>query len=391
MNAQNERLYNLSAFQAIALFSSSFLPVMFWIYPTVAVHYARLDAQWALLLTVLIGVFISWVHGRLNDRFPNMTGPDFACLVWGRWMGKAITALYVPVYLLFLAVSLYFTISLMKYFFPLTMRMWLALAMIIVAWRGAWCGVEAMGRASAIVHPLTFAGILASFGAILAHADQPLIPLSFTSLSQTASGVYHLLPLYLGMDLILIVNPYYRHRRGKSEWYPVIAAAIGGVVVMLVFFSIVVNLGFTPTERLAYPVQVVIQLIRLRGFLVERLGIVIIILSVAYTTLFLGNHIWALSTTIARIVGVSDHKFRPFTFFVAPGIFAISQIIATTMQARDLVTVILAPASWVVVVIIPVSTHLLASLRGIRTDTRGEIQPEGRQRRAARRRARSSP
>ena len=391
MNAQNERLYNLSAFQAIALFSSSFLPVMFWIYPTVAVHYARLDAQWALLVTVLIGVFISWVHGRLNDRFPNMTGPDFTCLVWGKWMGKAITALYVPVYLLFLGVSLYFTTSLMKYFFPLTMRMWLALAMTIVAWRGGWCGVEAMGRASAIVHPMTFAGILASFGAILAHADQPVIPLSFTSLSQTASGVYHLLPLYLGMDLILIVNPYYRHRHGKSEWYPVIAAAIDGVVVMLVFFSIVVNLGFTPTERLAYPVQVVIQLIRLRGFLVERLGIVIIILSVAFTTLFLGNHIWALSTTIARIVGVSDHKFRPFTFFVAPSIFAISQIIATTMQARDIVTVILAPASWVVVVIIPVSTHLLASLRGIRTDTREEIQPEGRQRRAARRRARSSP
>ncbi|WP_062309016.1 GerAB/ArcD/ProY family transporter [Alicyclobacillus sendaiensis] len=391
MNAQNERLYNLSAFQAIALFSSSFLPVMFWIYPTIAVHYARLDAQWSLLCTVLIGVFISWVHGRLNDRFPNMPGPDFACLVWGKWMGKAITALYVPVYLLFLGVSLYFAISLMKYFFPLTMRMWLALAMIVVAWRGAWCGVEAMGRASAIVHPLTFAGILASFGAILANADQPLIPISFTSLSQTASGVYHLLPLYLGMDLILVSSPYYRHRRGKSEWYPVIATAIGGVVVILVFFAIVVNLGFTPTERLAYPVQMVIQLIRLRGFLVERLGIVIIILSVAYTTLFLGNHIWALSSTVARIVGVSDHKFRPFTFFVAPSIFAISQIIAMTTQARDIVTAILAPASWVVVVVIPLCTYLIASLRGIRTDTREEIQPKGRQRRAARRRARRSP
>lgn len=391
MNQQNERLYNLSAYQAIALFSSSFLPVMFWIYPTVAVHYARLDAQWSLLLTVLIGVLISWVHGRLNDRFPNMTGPDFACLVWGRWMGKLLTSLYVPVYLLFLGVSLYFTVSLMKYFFPFTMRMWLALAMITVAWRGAWCGVEAMGRASAIVHPLTFAGILASFGAILANADQPLIPFAFTSVSQTVSGTYHLLPLYLGMDLILIVNPYYRHRRGKSEWYPVIAAAIGGVVVMLVFLAIVVNLGFTPTERLAYPVQVVIQLIRLRGFLVERLGIVIIILSVAYTTLFLGNHIWALSATIARIVGASDHKFRPFTFFVAPTIFAISQIIATTMQARDIVTVILAPASWVVVVLIPMSTHLLATIRGIRTDTREEIQTQGRQRRQAGRRARRAP
>lgn len=380
----------LSKYQAIALSSSSYLPVMFWFYPSVAVHYALLDAQWAVLAVVLIGVWVNWMHGKFNDRFPNMTGADPAILLFGKPLGKLIVISYMPVYILFVALSLYFTISLMKYFFPHTPRYILGAAMMLVSWRGAWCGIETLGRTAAIVHPLTFAGIIAAFTAILFQAKHPMIPLTMASPKATAIATYHLLPLYLGVDLILILSPYYAHKNKVSVWYPVYGSIASAIIVLLVFFSIVMNLGWSPVERLAYPVQVVIQLIRMRGFLVERLGIVIIILSVAFTTLFISNHIWGISTTIARIFGQSDHKFKPFTFFTAPCVYTISMIVQSTVEARSLVYNILTPVTWLLVVIIPTVKLVTSYVRNIRTDDREEgpkqiKQPSRRYRRLQRR------
>ncbi|WP_067622412.1 GerAB/ArcD/ProY family transporter [Alicyclobacillus acidiphilus] len=365
----------LSIMQVIALSSSSYFPVLFWIYPQLAIHYAMLDAQWAVLAVAVLGIGINWLHGKLNDRFPNMTGADSVNLLFGKFVGKLIVCLYVPVYILFLSLSLYFMSNLMKYFFPNTPKYVFIGLLMAASWRGAMGGVESLGRAASIVHSLTFGGLILTFGVVYLQAEHRMIPITLTHPTAVAVSTFHLLPLYLGVDLVLMLSPYYKHLPKKSQWYPVWGAIAGGIVLILVFLSIVANLGWVPTERLSFPVQVVIQLIRIHGFVIERLGIVIIILSVAFVTVFAANHIWALSATLACLFNRSDHDFKPFTYLVVPAVFIVSIIIQNGAQARILVDIVLAPASAVLTILVPLLKLFISSVFGIRTDDRGERPP----------------
>ncbi|WAH38895.1 GerAB/ArcD/ProY family transporter [Alicyclobacillus dauci] len=358
----------ISVFQTIALCSSSYFPVVFWFFPSIAVEHAKFDAQWSVLLVAIVGVGIAWLYGALNERFPNITGADVHVMVSGRWLGKVILVAYIPVYLLFLALSLYFTVNLMKYFFPDTPQAVFAIFICVVGWRGAWLGIEALGRVASIVHPLTFAGLIASFVMVYFRAERHLIPHQLVNTMNVVQATYHLLPLYLGMNLFVMLSPYYNHAKRKSIWYPIISAIIGGVVLCIVFLSTVINLGWEPITKVMYPLQMTIQLIRLQGFLIERLGIVILILSVAFGTLFVSNHIWALSTVVARILDRTDDAYKPFTPLVVVLMFLGYTFIRNPVQARELVEDYLTPVSVILLIVVPGLELLIAKIRGMRTD-----------------------
>lgn len=347
---------------------------MFWIFPAVAIQYAQLDAQWAVCGVVLVGVLIAWIHGLENERFPNMTGADPAQLLFGKFVGKLVIWIYVPFYILFVSLSIFFTINIIKYYFPDTPKYVFVLMFLAVGWRGAWMGIETLARVSAIIHPFTFLGLLITFSVAFFKSEHHWLPHKIVNFGHVGSGIYHLLPLYFGIDIVLTMSPYYIHAKRKSLWYPIYGAIASGFILLLVFASIVSTLGWIPAAKLLYPTQMEIQLIRIDGFIIERLGIVIIILSVAFSLLFVSNHIWSISATISRLFNRSDHDYRKFSFFVVPVIFIMSMMIRNGAQARDIINIYLAPVSVVLMIGFPLVKIATSMIRGIRTDDREEIR-----------------
>ncbi|GEO26112.1 hypothetical protein AAC03nite_18970 [Alicyclobacillus acidoterrestris] len=357
----------LSAYQTVSLVSSSYLPVMFWFFPAVAVDYAKFDAQWAVLGVALVGCFSAWIQGALNERFPDRVGTDAHQLIFGKWLGKLIIWMYVPPYILFLGLTLYFGINLFKYYFPATPQYAIGAMLIAVSWRGAWLGIETLGRVATVIFTLSATGMLAAFITLYLQADRHWMSHTVAQPMSVFEGIYHLCPLYFGLNLVIALSPYYKHKKNTTIWYPVLSTMLAGSMIFILFCAVVANLGWMPLTKLTYPVQMALQLLRPQGFLIERLGVIIIVLSVGLGSVFQSNHIWALSTVIARLMGQADDRFRRFTGVIVLCEYLVALSISNPAQARQIENYILSPFSWVLLIITPGIELLVAYVRGIKT------------------------
>ncbi|WAH36489.1 GerAB/ArcD/ProY family transporter [Alicyclobacillus dauci] len=358
----------LSWFQVIAVSSTSYLPLIFWFFPRIAVEHAGLDALWAVLGVVIVGVMTGWVIGLNNERFPNITGADMTRAIWGKWIGTAVDMLYFPVYLSFNALCVFFFVVVLNSFLPNTPLPVLIVVMCLVAARGAWLGIESLARVASIVHPFTWLGIVVIFLVLLFQAHRLWIPHTVTSWTNIINGIYHLYPLYFGFNIVLMLNPYYQHKKRQSVWYPIISAIAGGVIIVIVSLAVILNLGWEATKDISFSLPFAIQLLRLTGSPVERVGILIIIVATAFTVLFVSNAIWGLSTLTARIFNMSDDKYKWFTSPVAILTMIVACSFRSEQQGFQFLDKYLVPLSWVVVLGEPLLKWIIAVLRGLRTE-----------------------
>ena len=76
-------------------------------------------------------------------------------LVYGNVIGKLVTCMYIPGYLLFVTVSLYSLSVTLKSLLPNTPRLATVAALTLVAMMGAMYGLEAISRVASIIFPVT--------------------------------------------------------------------------------------------------------------------------------------------------------------------------------------------------------------------------------------------
>lgn len=358
----------LTWFQMIELSSSSFFPMTFWIFPRIAVKYGHMDAQWSVIAVIIVSAFTGWIQGCLNERFPSITGADMHMKVYGKWLGRTSAICYLLVYIFFVALCAFFFTSAMKSFFPNTPNVFFVGALCLVGARVAWHGVESIARLASIIHPLTWLGLVVVFTFIILQAKWFWLPHTVTSWSNTFRGMYYVFPVYLGFNLVLMLSPYYEHKRRKSVWYPVISAAVSGIPLMLAFLAVVLTMGWEPARHITYSIPFVLQLVRMQGWIVERFGIMVVIFSTAFTASFISNHIWALSVQTARVFGKSDSHYKPYIFPIGFVVWGIAVFIQSEQQAFELVEKYLVPLSWILLLGSPILTLLIAMARRLRQE-----------------------
>ncbi|RIV28168.1 hypothetical protein D2Q93_02765 [Alicyclobacillaceae bacterium I2511] len=135
----------------------------------------------------------------------------------------------------------------------------------------------------------------------------------------------------------------------------------------MAFATVILNIGWMPTEHVLYPFQGVLQLIRIQGGLIEQTGILVILLSTAFTIEFVGNHIWGISLLIGRIFNVPENTHKWLTHLVTPVIAIGAMLIQNSVQALDLLNKYMVPASWFLLLISPGLLLGFAMIRGIST------------------------
>ncbi|MCL6518078.1 GerAB/ArcD/ProY family transporter, partial [Alicyclobacillus sp.] len=307
--------YRMHWLQIMELVSSSYLPLTFWFFPRLAVQAAGIDAPWAVVGTILMGVLIALLHGWLCHLTRGISGADMAALAFGRWPGKMVNALYTVTYFGFTGLSVFYFVTLLRPFYTNTPRWALIAALMLVAWYGASCGVETIARVATVIHLLAGAMILIASGITMAESDWYWRPTRPVHAAAIFHGTYELLPLYLGFSLYLMLNPYFDHVRHRTILYPLASVAEASLAVAVAFVAVAARFGLAGTQLLTDPISAMIQMIRLEGWLIERVGIFAILVTVAFTVLFTSNHLWALSALIARTL---DRPETDFGRFVAP-------------------------------------------------------------------------
>lgn len=365
MNKRNKTTYVLSGFQVIALTASSYFPLTFFIFPRVAASFAGIDAPWATGGCIVVMLYIALIHGALNERFPATSGPDMVCYAYGKWLGKLIGFSFLGVYVLFVAMSVNAFVQMIHMiFWPNTPVFALTLVLALVSLLGASYGLETLARVATIVFPITWLGTLSMFILSAVQGHWYGVPLQIASVRATMSGVYHLLPVALGFNIVLLLSPYYQHEKRRTLFYPLISMLAGCMLLFGGLFAGFVTFRWVAVQHVSYPIPLMFQLARLPGWIVEKTGLFTLVFSTFFLVLFVSAHLWGLSTLLARIYERPDTSYRRMLLLVPVFITAIAIALSRDAFTELMIDKYLVPAAWFTLVIEPTLKYILAVLRG---------------------------
>lgn len=365
----------LNKVQTTAVLSASYLPLMFFTFPTVAVKEGGISGLWSVIGVTIVGVILGWIHASVNQRLQAVSGAAMPPLVLGKWIGSLTTILYLPVYILFVAISVYGFAAGISSFLPRTPTALISISMIVVAVLGAWYGLETLARSSFFLYTMAIF-MMSTILLVMCFRGQVALYTMIPPANPTGifKSIYSLLPLYYGFSIVLMLNPHYQKHSG-AKWIPIVSSIPSGILILLAYVSCVSNFGWELTKELQYPVITLIRLINIHGWLVERSGIVAVMTATAYEALFLSCHIWALSSLVSV---VSTHRERHFRQFVIPvSILVLVAVVSlhSDVMANLISEKILVPMSWVLLIGIPLLILIVAKLRGIQFSERKEPDP----------------
>ena len=356
----------LTSVQIISLMSTSFMPLMFWYFPRIAVEHSLYDAQWSVLGVFLTGFLMAFLHGALNERFPNVHPVDVHTLVLGKWLGTVTASIFIPTYLGFLATSIYLYSILIKFSFPNTPKYAIIGALCLVAFRGSWTGIASLAGVASIVYPLTWIGVGVSSLMSLFQGERFWLTTHVADWMKTADGIYALLPLYLGFTVVLVLNQYHLPKQRIRLWYPIITVLGANIVMAIPFLATLIDIGWHPNLHITFPVQYILELIRLRNGIIERMGILIILLSTMFITLYTSIQMWAISDGIAKILRMKEDRFKVISIVSLVIVFVTSILYSNSDQAFYMVKMFLTPISWALLIGSPILLLSVAMIRRVK-------------------------
>ncbi|MCL6452106.1 MAG: GerAB/ArcD/ProY family transporter [Alicyclobacillus sp.] len=343
----------LSMFQVIMLTCGSYVPLLFWVYPRYATQYAGIDGQWAVLGTCLIGLVIAWLHGQLCRRLRRVPGEYMADVAFGRVVGRVTAFLFLPGYLLFLGVSVYSFSITMQSVLPATPRLATVTALTLVAVVGALYGLEALGRVAVLILPLTLVILYTTCLYMVISGNMVGIYLHPVDIGASAVAAVRLVPIFFGINIFLMFNTHFDHRGNNPVTLAVLSMVFSSVSLLLVYVTVMMSVGWEGTRTLAHPIEFVLQAAQVQGNIVQRFGILFVFLVTSFETLFLSNHLWALSELTAGVFGAGDQRRAWPTFLLALLVICIYLFIPNQQAADWMVNWMLLPLSWLYLFVEP--------------------------------------
>ncbi|MDQ0188784.1 GerAB/ArcD/ProY family transporter [Alicyclobacillus cycloheptanicus] len=356
-------MYKLSMYQVVCILCTSYLPLLFWIYPRYAAYYGGVDGQWALLGTCLAAMYSAWIHGLLNTRFKNYSGVEMLTLTFGKVLGIPTALMFIPGYVLFVATSLYSYSITVKSILPNTPSLAASGALLLVALVGAAYGLETIARVASIVFPVVMFVLGTSFLLVFFRGTWAGVFFHPVSLSRSISVAGMLLPIFFGFNNFLMLCPFYDHRKRNSVWIPFVSVGLGSFFVLSVYLVTIRVVGYEGLRVLSHPVDFVLQLVQLQGLIIQRFGVGLIFMSTMFEAVFCANHIWALGELSMRVFGAQRKKHKWFVLFYAVVILTVFRLIPDQEVGDWIVINILVPLSWLYLLVEPTIKLLVSYLR----------------------------
>ena len=141
----------ISAYQLMVLVSFFTLGTSTLATPAIIAEQAKQDAWIATLIGVGVGTVIILLYANLAGRFPNKTFFQALELVFGKWIGKALSLLLTLAALIFTSTLLYYSGEFLNTeMLPNTPTLALNLLMVSVIVMGAYLGLETVARSAEI-------------------------------------------------------------------------------------------------------------------------------------------------------------------------------------------------------------------------------------------------
>lgn len=299
---------NISALQFALLITAAYTAIGIFQFPQELLSIAGPDALYALLLEFLGGLGGLWLWFQVNHLDPNETVSGFSArfitpiLAWPTLVFTV--ALHI---LLAVLVLTNFAFVMTTFFLPDTPRWAIQGAIALVAMYAAWSDTPALSRTIQTIYVPTFVLTLMMAGLLIPNLTDTYawLPSSHLVLSRIGQAAYHGFYILWGYEVTVTLYPFVRSvDRARAERYALWA------MVVTCFFYLIAYLFILGTEGpyllmvAQWPAVSTMRLISASGFIIDKLGLFVILLWSSFVLSFVSVRLWCLAHDIMPALGL---------------------------------------------------------------------------------------
>lgn len=293
------------------------------------------DAFEAGQRSALYGVFGSWLAAVGGAMLITLAVEKFPGTTVVPVLRKVVGWLVYPIIISAIGFALIYAGFLLRNFVDLLREVFyvdtpdavLAVGLLLVGAYLAGKGMPNMARAIAFSVPLALLVLVLGYLAVLPRVNGHFLAIQPLDATDTLAATYRSFQTWIGYPALIMFGGLAEDRR--SLRLGVTYGFVLAILVMgLIFLDAVGLFGMVGIRRVVWPTISVLRLLRIQGFLVERLGLFVL---VGWTVLVISSisvHLWAIAHAAMELA----NSKRVFVWALMAGILLI--FIATRLPAN---------------------------------------------------------
>ncbi|SMO72107.1 GerAB/ArcD/ProY family transporter [Melghirimyces algeriensis] len=329
--------------------------------PSHVIISAKQDGWISAWIGVGEALLLAVMYSLLGKRFPQQTLVEYSEQVWGRWLGKGISFLFITYIFIDCALMTYEAGDFLTIHFlmgtPIEMTISLFLLVVVLATR---LGIETIARTSELLYPwvwiLFLILIVSLFPQVEMENFQPILAEGF---SPILKGNVYFLANVLELVILLMIFPYV-NQPGKARKPYVAGMVIGTSVLAVISMMTIAVLGATVASIQQYPTYILAKKISIGDFL-ERVEAIVAIMWLFTLFMKISICFYASTLGLAQLFRLND--YRPLTFPLGIIAVALSLVLIPNPAFFNYTHTIWFPYSATFALLLPVLTLVLSAVR----------------------------
>lgn len=300
-----------------------------FVYVHLAILFAGRNAWICLLMASAIGVGIMYVHVRVA-LVPGKSLVEYAMMVFGKWLGRLVSLIYVSFFLLVIAITVKVVADFMGVVYPTTPPSVFVMTMFAIAAWVVYSGIEVMGRTMQILLPLMM--ILGISASLLSMPDKDftqIYPILNEDMMTLAKGTLVFVAMYSELIGFAMVTDHAKNPKKMPKqilWL--------GCILVAMFLSPVTGpimvFGESLAKNLTFPTYTEIQYIHV-GNVIERLDIIGVLLWTIGSFFRISMFMFAAVKGMAQLSGSK----RETTYLIPMTLLAVGLSLSMMQSSRE--------------------------------------------------------
>lgn len=283
------------------------------IVPSALAAEAKQDAWIAAIIGTGIGLLVIWLFTTIALWFPQLTYIQINEKLFGKWVGKAVSLLFVFMSFLYTSILLFHSGTFLNTnMMPNTPMVALNILMAGIVVMGVRLGLETIARSAEIlivVFFVLFLGLAVSISPEIKFENiQPVFEVGTKTILQ--SSLFLVVTSSVNAVVLLMIFPALINKTKQAKKSFLIGNLIGGFVIIIITFLSVSVLGAEDTARQMYPSYELTKRINIGDF-VQRIDA--LMASLWFISLYYKAALYFYASVLgmAQILNLKD--YRPLT------------------------------------------------------------------------------
>ena len=303
----------INAYQFLVLVIFFTIGTSILVIPSNLAAQVKQDAWISAIIGTAIGLLIVWLFCTIAQWFPDLTYVQIIEKLLGKWIGKAVSILFILISLLYTANLLFQSGTFLNiHAMPNTPMSALNILMVMIIVMGVRQGLETIARSAEILIIIFF--ILFIFLVIFVAPEvkfenlQPVFESNIKAIF--TSSFFYIALSTLNAVILLMIYPAFINKSKQAKTSFIIGSLIGGIIIIVLTLLCIAVMGADRTAREIYPGYELAKRINIADFIqrIEGLMAALWIITLYFKATL---YFYASVLGIAQVLNLND--YRPLT------------------------------------------------------------------------------